>query len=82
MLTENSLYIIVFIVVITVNYCKSIVLLYSPLKHDSNWYDINYSVMKEVLIAKLKSNSKFRDALLLSEDKILVEALPDIRVCI
>ena len=33
--------------------------------------------MKEVLIAKLKSNSKFRDTLLLSEDKILEEALPD-----
>ena len=33
--------------------------------------------MKEVLIAKLKPNSKFRDALLLTEDKILVEALPD-----
>ena len=46
-------------------------------KHDSNWHDINYSVMKEVLIAKLKSNSKFRDALLLSEDKILVETQPD-----
>ena len=33
--------------------------------------------MKEVVIAKLKSNSKIRDALLLSEDKTLVEALPD-----
>ena len=31
MLTENNLYIIVIYVVITVNYCKSIVLLYSPL---------------------------------------------------
>ena len=49
----------------------------SAIKKDYNWYDINYSVMKEVQKAKLKSNSKFRDALLLSEDKILVEAQPD-----
>ena len=44
---------------------------------DSSWDDIKYNVMKDVLISKLRTNSRFRDALLLSEDKILVEALSD-----
>ena len=42
---------------------------------DSSWDDIKYIVMKDVLISKLRSNSGFKDALLLPEDKILVEAL-------
>ena len=44
---------------------------------DSSWADIKYNVMKYVLISKLRINSRFMDALLLSEDKILVEALSD-----
>ena len=44
---------------------------------DSSWDDIKYNVIKDVLISKLRTNSRFRDALLLSEDKILVEALSD-----
>ena len=39
--------------------------------------DIKYNVMKDVLISKLRTNSRFSDVLLLSEDKILVEALAD-----
>ena len=33
--------------------------------------------MKDVLISKLRTNYRFRDALLVSEDEILVEALSD-----
>ena len=44
---------------------------------DSSWDDIKYNVMKDVVISELRTNYRFSDALLLSEDTILVDALSD-----
>ena len=53
-------------------------LIASKLKHDDlNWHTIKFEVMREVLQAKAASSEKFRDALLQTGDKILVEARVD-----
>ena len=44
---------------------------------DSPWDEIKYSIMKNVLISKIASSTKFRDNILESGDSILVEALAD-----
>lgn len=41
------------------------------------WNDKKNGVMKEVLIAKIASSNKFRDDLLNSGNKVIIEALPD-----
>jgi len=50
---------------------------YEVKQKGSTWDDIKYGVMKEVLIAKLASSKEFRDELLLSDNKVLVEGLSD-----
>ena len=45
---------------------------------DSNWYDIKYGVMEKILQTKLKSSKAFRDELLATGNKILIEARHDV----
>ena len=53
-------------------------LIAKEIKHETtNWHTIKYDVMKEVLRAKLSSSQQFKDALLDTGDKILVEARID-----
>ena len=57
MLTENNLYIIVISVVITVKYCKSTVLLYSPLNSYLyvHWIlDCKVNIMLSVIYIRVK----------------------------
>ena len=51
----------------------------AQVKHDSssNWHNIKCDVMKEVLSAKMKCSKPFRDALIASGTKVLVEARLD-----
>ena len=53
-------------------------LIANEIKHETtNWHTIKYDVMKEILRAKLSSSQQFKDALLDTGDKILVEARID-----
>ena len=53
-------------------------LIASEIKHKaSNWHTIKCDVTKEVLRAKMTSSQQFKDALLDTGDKILVEAQID-----
>ena len=45
---------------------------------DSNWHDLKFGVMERVLQAKLKSNKAFRDELLATGNKIIIEARQDL----
>ena len=45
---------------------------------DSNWHDIKYGVMEKILQAQLKFSKAFRDELLATGNKILIEARHDV----
>ena len=45
---------------------------------DYIWHDIKYGVMERILQAKLKSSKAFRDELLATGNKILIEARHDV----
>ena len=50
----------------------------NKINHDkTNWHNVKFDVMREVLRVKAASSKQFRDALLQTGDKILVEARVD-----
>ena len=48
----------------------------SKIYTQTNWEAGSQSVMKEILLAKVDQNPEVKEALLISEDKLIAEAVP------